>query len=118
MGHYYAEMACPQCRKVRCTCPLEPDPTRFKWIVDEDLKPIQICDFDEKHRRQGRWGRVAGAPLLLRLGWLSFDTKEEAEEHAKVLLDEKIAELERNIAEAKLNLAAAKKLKKQQKRTL
>jgi hypothetical protein len=112
VGHYYAEMACPKCLKVRCTCPPKPDPSLQMWIVDDDLTPIQIQDFDKKHAYvKTKWGNIPGHPMLYRLNKKKFETKKEAQEHAKVVRAEMIADFEAALVETKARIKELKKRK-------
>jgi hypothetical protein len=35
MGHYYSEMMCDTCGKVRCECMPNVNKPNLKWVVDE-----------------------------------------------------------------------------------
>lgn len=92
MGHYYADLMCDDCGKVRCTCVRSPAKPDLRWIVDEmTMEAITVHDFDKKRP----FGMVA------RLKSKYFKTKKDAEDHSIVLLKEKIKEEKVNLKSLK-----------------
>lgn len=109
MGHYASEMICFTCNKPRCRCgPLEKG---TMWIndIDEDFSPIMIRDFDEKHKvKMTKMGPMPQSPLLLRAHRQAFETRESAEVNAVILLNERIAILEKRAADTASKLKRTK----------
>ena len=108
MGHYYADLMCDRCGKIRCICP--PSNTvnnDDQWVVDHSFNVVTIKEFDEANSTiTTRFGKVkSDFKVLKRVSLKRFDSKEEAEleairlmgVHRKKLIEE-ISEIENKMA--------------------
>lgn len=102
MGHYASEMMCNGCGQCRCKCPPKPDPDLDKWVVDSNYEVMTAKDFDAKHNFRTMMGYRLPDPSvgrMLRMTRSHFDTKEQAQAHAKKQLNENIASSDARTAE-------------------
>jgi hypothetical protein len=102
MGHYASEMMCNRCGQCRCTCPAAPDAKLDKWVVDTDYSVLSAREFDAKHGYRTFFDmRLPDKTVgpMLRMCREHFDTKEQAQQHARALLDQRIAKSEAQTAE-------------------
>lgn len=108
MGHYRADLACDDCGNVRCTCPPKKVKTEKGFIVTTDWRVVTVAEFDADPANnvvKMRYGDIPTNPVLKRLGSEIFKKRENAEAHAREML-----ELE--VEKTRARLAGLKKLLK------
>jgi hypothetical protein len=67
--------------------------------TENNYQVIQVGEYDKKYATvPSKYGPMDGMPLLRRCKRQHFDKKQEAEAHAKQLLDELISEYEKKLS--------------------
>lgn len=85
MGHYYADLMCDACGKVRCTCPAKPLPSESLWAVwGYAVRPAKELSLAQR----------MSAPL--------FPTELQAKAALPAVLDAKIAQLEQELGQLRV----------------
>lgn len=94
MGHYAAEMACPQCDTPRCRCPA-PDPKPWTgWILSgEGARPMLVAEY-----AQQRAGDSRGMIELALMGKTVYETEALAQQGRRDHIQQLIAEGEARLA--------------------
>lgn len=104
MGHYRSEMACDRCGNMRCTCPRTPTPVQ--WLIDTDGVVMTTAEHDKKHSMvKSKFGPIQGTPLIRRMRFTLYPTKEDAALAVPNWLREQIAGVNARIAECQEVLA-------------